>query len=117
MMYERTTHCPYKDQCESHSSITRIENELHNLRRNIQIHRNSIDSHEYERKMDDIRKKLQRINRSREKCHNSYKRCLRYWLFKKNEDIKLAEQSLVKIPTQSTSEPRARSYCLLNSSY
>ena len=106
MMYERTSHCPYKNQCENFNSITRIENELHNLRRKIQIHRNSIDSRDYERKMDDIRKKLLRLNRSREKCYNSYKRCLRYWLLKKNEEIISAEHSLENIPTRPISAPR-----------
>lgn len=105
-MFERTTHCPYKNQCESYNSITHIENQLHNLRRDTQIHRNYIDSRDYERKMDDIRKKIQRLNRSREKCYNSYKRCLRYWLFKKNEEIISSEQSLENIRTHPISAPR-----------
>jgi hypothetical protein len=86
-MYERTSLCPYKDICESYLSITNIEKKLHNLRRTIATRTlDSTSNLNYEESTEEIRQKLIKLNRARERCQSRYKRCLRYWSLKNEHD-------------------------------
>jgi hypothetical protein len=86
-MYERTTICPYKKKCDSYHTIAHIEEQLHSQRRVIAI-QNRGNIANYEELIEDIRQKLIRINKARERCQSRYKRCLRYWMLKREDEAK-----------------------------
>jgi hypothetical protein len=94
MMYEKTSPCPYRDHCDSYQSLLSIEKEQYNLRRTYHINRNTLDPYEYNKKIEAVNKNLSGLDRFRKRCYNGYKRCLRYWMLKKTEEMITSEYVL-----------------------
>jgi hypothetical protein len=107
MMYEKTSPCPYKDQCDSYQSLVSIEKEQYNLRRIYHINRNTIESYEYNNEIETVKKNLSGLDRFRKRCYNGYKRCLRYWMLKKREETITSEYVLQNTSPHIISTERA----------
>jgi len=86
MMYTETKACPYRDECETYQSVTRIERQAAERRRELASNRTQISQREYETALDDLQKRLDGTTKIRERCFNYHRRCLKYWMIKKQHE-------------------------------
>jgi hypothetical protein len=86
MMYKETNTCPYRDECETYQFITRIERQATERRRELASNRTEISQREYEVALDDLQKRLEGTIKIRERCFNHHKRCLKYWMIRKQHE-------------------------------
>ena len=86
MMYTETKTCLYRDECETYQFITRIERQVTERRRELALNRTEISQREYETALDDLQKRLDGMIKIRERCFNHHRRCLKYWMIRKQHE-------------------------------
>lgn len=86
MMYAETKACPYRNECETYQFITRIERQATERRKELASNRTQISQQEYEKALDDLQKRLEGTIKIRERCFNHHKRCLKYWMIRKQHE-------------------------------
>ena len=86
MMYTETKTCPHRDECETYQFITRIERQAIERRRELALNRTETSQKEYESALDDLQKRMDGMTKIRERCFNRHKRCLKYWMLKKQHE-------------------------------
>ncbi len=88
-MFERTTLCPYTEQCDSFQTMNRagswIEKHLSNMRRGGQLTSILDEDHTIEGLVE----RLEHMRRVKERCYSHNGRCLRYWQFKAEKERRL----------------------------
>jgi hypothetical protein len=78
-MLEATGRCPFRETCETHRDLARIQGKLYIERRKSLSETSSIERVEIDEVMGDYQRKLMRLRRIEERCSSYYGRCLRFW--------------------------------------
>jgi hypothetical protein len=104
MMYTETKTCPYRDECETYQTIIRIERQATERRRELALNRTQTSQREYETALDDLQKRLDSTIKIRERCLNRHRRCLKYWMIRKQREADqytLLAHDNQKIPSET----------------
>jgi hypothetical protein len=103
LMYEVTSTCPYIGYCGDVKTLQRVEAQLIRKRRELFSQPTMVDKGDFNVTFEEYRKRIGYIGKAMNRCSSSYKRCLRFWQFRKMEEHDTHIQALSS-PTSEKQE-------------
>lgn len=95
-MHEKTGRCPYINHCRDIQTRRRVEAKLIQERRDLYSRYTDVNHVDYNGAMEEYRKNLDNIKRAIERCHDSHRRCLRFWQLRRREEEEAYMQPIIE---------------------